>query len=116
MLKRRRASSDPGRFADSVRRFRLTIFMLRQTRRLITTTTATCLLTATLAGFGAVPHSARAAAPPADSAKADDKAKAEKKAKKPAEDPEVKMGREAHEEMLRSGLKLVSDPKTLGRG
>lgn len=38
--------------------------------------------------------------------------------KKPAvssEDPEVKMGREAHEEMLKSGLKLVSDAALVKR-
>ena len=36
-------------------------------------------------------------------------------AKPPAEDSEVKMGREGHEEMLRSGLKLVKDPKLVAR-
>ncbi|MBC8101570.1 MAG: M48 family metalloprotease [Cytophagales bacterium] len=39
----------------------------------------------------------------------------DKKDKKPAEDSEVRMGREAHEDMLRSGLKLVRDPKTQER-
>lgn len=35
---------------------------------------------------------------------------------KPAkEDPEIKMGREAHEEMLREGIKLVRDPKVMER-
>ncbi|MES2462036.1 MAG: M48 family metalloprotease [Armatimonadota bacterium] len=90
------------------------MYIPHQKRRFITTTAATCALTATLAGFCAVPHPARAAFT-ADSPKADDKAKTDKKAKKPSEDPEVRMGREAHEEMLRSGLKLVSDPKSLGR-
>lgn len=33
----------------------------------------------------------------------------------PQEDPEIKMGREAHEEMLKSGLKLVTDPAQLQR-
>ena len=33
----------------------------------------------------------------------------------PQEDPEVRMGREAHEEMLKSGLKLVTDPAQLQR-
>jgi predicted Zn-dependent protease len=36
-------------------------------------------------------------------------------AKQPAESPEVKTGREAHEEMLRSGLKLVTDPAAVQR-
>jgi predicted Zn-dependent protease len=89
----------------------------RQSRRLITTTTAAFLMAANLVGFGTSVFSTRTAMalPLADTPKADDKAKTDKKDKKPAEDPEVKMGREAHEEMLRSGLKLVSDPKILGR-
>ncbi len=37
------------------------------------------------------------------------------KTKPPAEDPEVKMGREAHEELLRSGAKLIRDPVIAGR-
>jgi predicted Zn-dependent protease len=55
-------------------------------------------------------------------AAADDKDKKDTKqtkpaapAKKPGEDPEVKMGREAHEEMMRSGLKVVQDPKLVAR-
>jgi len=36
-------------------------------------------------------------------------------AKPPPEPAEVKMGREAHEEMLRSGLKLVTDPALVQR-
>ncbi len=37
-------------------------------------------------------------------------------AAKPAkEDPEIKMGREAHEEMLKDGIKLVRDPKVMER-
>jgi Zn-dependent protease with chaperone function len=40
---------------------------------------------------------------------------AQKPTTPPAEDPEVKMGREAHEEMLKSGLKLVSDPALVKR-
>lgn len=39
----------------------------------------------------------------------------EKKPAAPTEDPEVKMGREAHEEMVKSGLKLVSDPALVKR-
>ena len=31
------------------------------------------------------------------------------------DDPEVRIAREAHEEMLKSGLKLVTDPELLGR-
>jgi hypothetical protein len=31
------------------------------------------------------------------------------------EDPEIKIGREAHEEMLKSGMKLISDPAMLSR-
>lgn len=31
------------------------------------------------------------------------------------EDPEVKMGREAHEELLKSGIKIVRDPKIIER-
>ncbi|MBC8136179.1 MAG: M48 family metalloprotease [Fibrella sp.] len=48
---------------------------------------------------------------------ADDKpaAKKEKAPKPPAEDPEVKLGRETHEDLLRSGLKLVKDPAILTR-
>lgn len=38
-----------------------------------------------------------------------------KTAKPPTEDPEVKMGREAHEEMVRSGLKLIKDPALVAR-
>jgi predicted Zn-dependent protease len=38
-----------------------------------------------------------------------------KPAAPPAEDPEVKMGREAHEELLKSGIKLINDPALLGR-
>lgn len=33
----------------------------------------------------------------------------------PKEDPEVKMGREAHEALLQSGIKLVGDPKLVER-
>lgn len=36
-------------------------------------------------------------------------------AQSPSEDPEIKIGREAHEEMLKSGMKLISDPQLLGR-
>jgi predicted Zn-dependent protease len=36
-------------------------------------------------------------------------------AQPPAEDPEIKIGREAHDEMLKSGMKLISDPVMLGR-
>jgi predicted Zn-dependent protease len=36
-------------------------------------------------------------------------------AQPPVEDPEVKIGREAHEEMLKSGMKLISDPAMLTR-
>jgi predicted Zn-dependent protease len=39
----------------------------------------------------------------------------EKAPKPPAEDPEVKLGRETHEDLLRSGLKLVKDPAILTR-
>jgi beta-barrel assembly-enhancing protease len=39
----------------------------------------------------------------------------DKKPPAPVEDPEVKMGREAHEEMLKGGLKLVTDPALLKR-
>ena len=35
--------------------------------------------------------------------------------KPPEEDPEIKMGREAHAEMLRSGLRLVTDPALVQR-
>lgn len=35
--------------------------------------------------------------------------------KPPEEDPEIKMGREAHAEMLRSGLRLVTDPALVSR-
>jgi predicted Zn-dependent protease len=33
----------------------------------------------------------------------------------PKEDPEIKMGREAHESLLKGGIKLVSDPKLVTR-
>jgi predicted Zn-dependent protease len=36
-------------------------------------------------------------------------------AQPPVEDPEIKIGREAHEEMLKSGMKLISDPAMLTR-
>jgi len=36
-------------------------------------------------------------------------------AQPPVEDPEIKIGREAHEEMLKSGMKLISDPVMLAR-
>ena len=36
-------------------------------------------------------------------------------AQPPVEDPEIKIGREAHEEMLKSGMKLISDPVMLSR-
>ena len=36
-------------------------------------------------------------------------------AQPPVEDPEIKIGREAHEEMLKSGMKLISDPVILAR-
>ncbi len=42
-------------------------------------------------------------------------AKKDKAAKPPAEDSEVKLGRETHEDLLRSGLKLVKDPAVLAR-
>jgi hypothetical protein len=32
-----------------------------------------------------------------------------------AEDPEVKMGREAHEDLLKSGIKIIRDPKVVER-
>jgi beta-barrel assembly-enhancing protease len=38
-----------------------------------------------------------------------------KPAAAPVEDPDIKMGREAHEEMLKSGLKLVTDPALVKR-
>jgi len=40
---------------------------------------------------------------------------ATEKASEEKEDPEVKLGRETHEDLLRSGLKLVKDPKVLER-
>jgi predicted Zn-dependent protease len=46
---------------------------------------------------------------------ADNKDSKNKQPKPPAEDPEVKMGREAHEELLRSGAKIIRDPKIAGR-
>lgn len=84
------------------------MFTLRPSRRSTTTAIAAPLLMATLAGFAALPSSSWAD-PPTTAAKQDKKPAA--KDKKPTEDPEVRMGREAHEEMMRSGLKLVSDPK-----
>ena len=36
-------------------------------------------------------------------------------AQPPVEDPEIKIGREAHEEMLKSGMKMFSDPVMLAR-
>ena len=36
-------------------------------------------------------------------------------AQPPVEDPEIKIGRETHEEMLKSGMKLISDPAMLSR-
>jgi len=36
-------------------------------------------------------------------------------AQPPTEDPEIKIGREAHEEMLKSGMKLISDPAMVSR-
>jgi predicted Zn-dependent protease len=36
-------------------------------------------------------------------------------AQPPVDDPEIKIGREAHEEMLKSGMKLISDPAMLTR-
>ena len=36
-------------------------------------------------------------------------------AQPPVEDPEIKIGREAHEEMLKSGMKLISDSAMLSR-
>jgi beta-barrel assembly-enhancing protease len=38
-----------------------------------------------------------------------------KPAAAPLEDPEVKLGRESHEEMIKSGLKLVTDPALVKR-
>ena len=54
-------------------------------------------------------RAAHASDPPAQPSKA------EKKPKPPTEDPEVKMGREAHEEMVRSGIKLITDPALVQR-
>ena len=51
---------------------------------------------------------ARAQTPPAAPAKS-------VPAKPAKEDPEIKMGREAHDEMVRDGLKLVRDPKVMER-
>ena len=62
-------------------------------------------------GFGAVTP-VRAAE---DAPKPAATAKKGKDAKPPAEDPEIKMGRETHEDLLRSGLKLVKDPEILAR-
>lgn len=33
----------------------------------------------------------------------------------PKEDPDIKMGREAHEELLKSGIKIIRDPKLVAR-
>ncbi|MDX1932224.1 MAG: M48 family metalloprotease [Capsulimonadales bacterium] len=41
--------------------------------------------------------------------------KTEKKAKPPGEDPEVKLGQQSHEEMVKSGLKLITDPALVAR-
>lgn len=51
-------------------------------------------------------------APPVEAKKTEPAAKPPKP---PAEDPEIKLGREAHEELLRSGIKLVKDPAVLAR-
>ncbi len=58
-------------------------------------------------GALAVSPAVRAAAP-------DDKPK-QAAPKPPAEDSEVKMGREAHEQMLQSGIRLIKDPKIVER-
>jgi len=43
------------------------------------------------------------------------RALAQKPSAPPQEDPEIKMGREAHEEMIKGGIKLVTDPALQGR-
>ena len=58
------------------------------------------------------PFGARAQTPPPAATTKSAPAKPAKPAK---EDPEIKMGREAHDEMLRDGLKLVRDPAVLER-
>ncbi len=62
-----------------------------------------------LGGVAAVPYAF------ADEPAANPPAKTQKAPKPPAEDPEVKLGRETHEDLLRSGLKLVKDPAILLR-
>ncbi|GAB4453758.1 MAG: hypothetical protein OHK0029_07150 [Armatimonadaceae bacterium] len=51
----------------------------------------------------------------APSVRAQDKPAPPKEAKPPAEDPEIKLGREAHEELLKSGIRLIKDEKIVNR-
>lgn len=71
--------------------------------RFICVTAAIAL--ALLSTLPLAPLPAAAAGPPAVAGKS----------KPPAEDSEVKMGREAHEELLRSGAKIIRDPAIAGR-
>jgi predicted Zn-dependent protease len=74
-------------------------------------TTIAVVAGALIAGIAAPARPATAAT----AATADNKGGKNKQPKPPAEDPEVKMGREAHEELLRSGAKIIRDPKIAGR-
>ncbi|HVK01839.1 MAG TPA: M48 family metalloprotease [Armatimonadaceae bacterium] len=76
------------------------------------TLTATVLLSAALSTALLLPTSPASAQEKKDAGKP---AAAAKPAKPPAEDPEVKMGREAHEDLLKSGIKLIRDPKLVER-
>jgi beta-barrel assembly-enhancing protease len=61
-------------------------------------------------------YPAAAQTPPAKTPDSAPQKPADKKPPKPpAEDSEIKMGREAHEELMRSGLKLVRDPALVQR-
>lgn len=78
-------------------------------------TAAAVLLSATMFTAPTLAQNAPAPAPaPQPPATPANKEKTEKP-KPPKEDPEVKLGRETHEEMLKSGLRLVTDAAVVDR-
>jgi predicted Zn-dependent protease len=83
--------------------------MLLATKNYRWRVTIAFLLTAVL-GVGTPVATFAQEQPPAKEQK-----KKEEKPKPPQEDPEVRMGREAHADLLKSGIKLINDPNIVGR-
>lgn len=64
--------------------------------------------------FAPMQNAPAAAAAPA-AKQNEKKADSKKPAKPPQEDPEIKMGRETHEDLIKSGIRLIGDPAVVSR-